>query len=832
MKSLKISSFNIIPLLLLLYSSTFLFSEELDIFSSLRQRNESVVSILFLIDHSGSMSIGSGGNGGMDQWGERFKVPYALVDSISNIFDSAEVAVVVFRRYLYYDPVDNSRFAQCPQQDTGAYLPFFRLDSSYAPDGKFGHEIVKEFLDYDTVTSGLNTYVDLKYMPTNLAQNLASTNITAGFHAAKYAFKSARFPKNCQFIIFFSDGVANYPGGEGSPEANQYLEDVKADIPTTFTVFFIDGPDPPQDLVDMTGNIKANGYSIVNDSSALWTIDLGQQTLMDFILDNIITIIVDEKIPKIIPYPSPTYNRRPTLTWHLPREPGSSHTIQISTVSDFSTTIVNVPVVDTFYTTQVNLPFGTIYWRVKSDISDWSKIGSFVLLDDRIPLLIPHQNPTVLVQPTLSWCRTTGTVSVYTIQISSVQTFNPVILETSTPDTFYTCQSPLPYGMIYWRVRGDDSEFSSTGSFLINDNRIPILIPYEDPTFNRKPTLTWRKPPTTVTIFTIQIAKNSDFLPSVVNEQVSDTFYTCQSNLPFGQIYWRVKADDSQFSSKGSFLLKDGRTPVLIPYFPKLTNNVAPILKWHRLTDATTYTIEIDTIEDFASTIVSVPVSDTSFTPTVPLPFGEIFWRIKSDLNPTWSDTDYFAIQPDTIPFIFRYNGKAINNKRPVFKWYSVSGATSYIIIIADNSSFNNAINLPVSDTSYTMQADLDYKKWYWAVSSSYDFDLFCPTDNLVIDSLAPIKNLFSHEKPGIYISRTLKNYQIIFRGMSCSGVRATVYNIKGRVVSSIGPMHQGQNILTWDFKDQNGMPVSSGIYLLNLVTPEKRLIYRILISR
>ena len=98
---------------------------------------------------------------------------------------------------------------------------------------------------------------------------------------------------------------------------------------------------------------------------------------MDFILDNIITIIVDKKIPKIIPYPSPTYNRRPTLTWHLPKEPGSSHTIQISAVSDFSTTIVNVPVVDTFYALQVDLPFDTNYWRVKSDISNWSKVGSF-----------------------------------------------------------------------------------------------------------------------------------------------------------------------------------------------------------------------------------------------------------------------------------------------------------------------------------------------------------------------------------------------------------------------------------------------------------------------
>ncbi len=464
----KMTAGKIPLLLLLLYSSTLVFSEELDIINTLKQLDEPAVSILFLIDHSGSMSGSSTNNPGLDRWGERFKVPHALIDSIYGIFDSAEVAVVIFRKFLYYDPADDSKFKQCPEQDTGAYLPLFKLDSSYAPDGKMGYQIVKEYLDYDTVSSMNYDYVDLKYRPSNLSINGGNTNITAGFHAAKDAFRTARYPKERQFIIFFSDGIATYPGQPGSPEANQYIEDVKADIPTTFTIYFTQNPSPPQDLVVMTNNIKVNNYSIMNDSSALWAIDLGTQTLMDFLLDNILTIIIDEKTPKIIPYNSPTYNQRPTLTWHPPQEPCSSYTIQVAAVSDFSTPVINVPVVDTFYTTQLDLPFGTIYWRVKSNISNWSKVSSFLLLDNRVPVLIPHESPTQQVQPTLTWHRPPGSVSVYTIQVSSVHTFDPVILETPVLDTFYTCQSPLPYRTIYWRVKGDDSDYSTPSNFLID----------------------------------------------------------------------------------------------------------------------------------------------------------------------------------------------------------------------------------------------------------------------------------------------------------------------------------------------------------------------------
>ncbi len=247
-------------------------------------------SIFFIIDHSGSMFMQ---NNNQDRWGERFKVAFALVDSIYNLFDSAEVGVAVFREYLYFDPTDESRFATTPKQSFNGYLPFFQLNSSYSPDGKMGYEIVKQYLDSDTITetnpfTGQTwEYVDLKYRPSNYDQFDQSTNITAGFHAAQHAFESAKYPKNRRFIIFLSDGEATAPFGS----ENQYITDVQTATPTTFTVFFTQNNTPPQDLVNMTDNIKTNGYSASNEKSDLWTINVGPENLMDFLITNVLNVI-------------------------------------------------------------------------------------------------------------------------------------------------------------------------------------------------------------------------------------------------------------------------------------------------------------------------------------------------------------------------------------------------------------------------------------------------------------------------------------------------------------------------------------------------------------
>ena len=236
-------------------------------------------SLFFIIDHSGSMYQ----NPGNDVDGLRFSTSLEFIDSIMARFPSAEVGIAVFRQHLYYDPADDSRFVACPGYSFGAYLPFLKLDSSYLPIGESGYQIVSKYLE--SVSNG--NYVNLVYVPTNVAQNSASTNINVGFAAAKHAFQSAIYAKNRQFIIFLSDGDANVTNGPNTGNWD-FVTDV-TDIPTTFTIFFTSSGTAPANLVTMTTNIQGNAYSTNNPKSNIWAIDVAD--LMTLLMDNIMIII-------------------------------------------------------------------------------------------------------------------------------------------------------------------------------------------------------------------------------------------------------------------------------------------------------------------------------------------------------------------------------------------------------------------------------------------------------------------------------------------------------------------------------------------------------------
>jgi len=258
-------------------------------------------SIMFLIDNSASMRENSDA---VDPWGNRFKVTHSLIDTIYRNSPYAEVGVVVFRTYLFFDDRDDPLF-ETISQDTAisAYIPLLQLNKDY--NGKKGYEIIKHYLQTDTVrdTTGISiingdtTYtirktIDITYNPRWGVEG--NTNINKGFYAIKKAMQSAQYLKENQFVIFFSDGGAN----KGNPP-NQYVQDVKTGVPTTFTVYFLhpDSTQAPQALFDMTNNIKNSAYSSTNPKSNLWEYrNTTHDALMDFLMKNVVKEILKKSV--------------------------------------------------------------------------------------------------------------------------------------------------------------------------------------------------------------------------------------------------------------------------------------------------------------------------------------------------------------------------------------------------------------------------------------------------------------------------------------------------------------------------------------------------------
>lgn len=471
------------------------------------------------------------------------------------------------------------------------------------------------------------------------------------------------------------------------------------------------------------------------DYDVTFAFDCGLSSI-DLWVDNVTLVkVTDNRIPEVIPVASPTIERRPLLAWHPALEAVTDYTIQISKSPIFDTLIVNQKVTDTSYTLLADLPISPIYWRVQGEDSYWST-NSFIVKDARIPTPEQYENPTYERQPTLKWSKPPVAVSSYTIEVATSPLFGSgnVLLINSVTDTFYTISASLPLGEIYWRVKAEDSDYSELSTFVVIDNRIPELIPYENPTYTRRPKLTWHSALGTVSAYQIQVATDPSFTSIEVLLAVSDTSYTCATDLPIGNIYWRVRGDDSEFSSTGTFEIKDIRIPKIIPVEPKLTENQRQPVSWNSVSGATTYTIQLSSSSLFSSFLASLSLSDTVFTPTANLTPGTIYCRVKSDLVDQWSDIEYFTVLSDTLPLLYRYNGQSVATRRPEFKWKSVSGATSYKIMYADNAGFVNASVIPTSDTSYVPTIDLADGSWYWKVSSSRDLNTFSPSDEVVID--------------------------------------------------------------------------------------------------
>ncbi|MBN1983169.1 MAG: hypothetical protein JW795_16665 [Chitinivibrionales bacterium] len=267
--------------------------------------NAGGASVFFIIDNSSSMY--SQGN---DQWGVRFGVTRALLDSLNRINPACEVGLTVFNAFDSFDSNDDPNIfvKMLPQLQTesdatmqfldayGSYVMLMKLNQTYqsAKVGlKSGYEILKYYLQTDTITAiGGKKYLGLKYVPTDAVlsnpTHSSGTNITVGFQAAKYAMKKAIYPPEKQFVIFFSDGDANMPAGY---KDLQILFVKGTAVPTTFSFYLTPNDTTPQNIIKMTANIKSNNYSSSNKFSTLWSIRSNQDSLMSLMKANIFPII-------------------------------------------------------------------------------------------------------------------------------------------------------------------------------------------------------------------------------------------------------------------------------------------------------------------------------------------------------------------------------------------------------------------------------------------------------------------------------------------------------------------------------------------------------------
>ena len=172
----------------------------------------------------------------------------------------------------------------------------------------------------------------------------------------------------------------------------------------------------------------------------------------------------------------------PNLQWTA-SSGAVSYQVQVSTASEFNTTVFNQSGVTA---TQVTVSPAlnnstTYYWRVNaansSGTSGWSSARSFTTAASATPspsapaLSAPANNATgVSTTPSLQWSASSGATS-YQIQVSTASSFNTTVFNQSDVTATQVSVSPALNNSTtyYWRVNAanssGNSDWSATGSF-------------------------------------------------------------------------------------------------------------------------------------------------------------------------------------------------------------------------------------------------------------------------------------------------------------------------------------------------------------------------------
>ncbi len=261
-------------------------------------------SIVFIIDNSGSMSMGFDFSDAQENDPEeaRFSVVSSLLDLIASTHPGTEVGLVAFSRRLQFDHRDNALFKTAFPNDTtqhDSYMPLVALNHVFA-DGRTGLDTLKALLKHNEdgdmlyatkqPSSRDNTSALVQTTGGPEFSMRPGTDITLGFDAAKLAMLDSKAAKEQQYFIFLSDGA---PGGLDVGRT-QFEDDFEqgTNTPTTFTVYFTGGGQVPATIRTMTTNIQGNGYSTSNANSAYFSVSAPATELQGVLQNSVISRIL------------------------------------------------------------------------------------------------------------------------------------------------------------------------------------------------------------------------------------------------------------------------------------------------------------------------------------------------------------------------------------------------------------------------------------------------------------------------------------------------------------------------------------------------------------
>jgi hypothetical protein len=534
--------------------------------------------------------------------------------------------------------------------------------------------------------------------------------------------------------------------------------------------------------------------------------------------------------------------------------------LQVSTLSDFSTTVINESGISDTTKVIENLPLNiTYYWRVRAVTegqtqSEWSTVWTFNTVGiPPAPLLVSPVDGA-MDQPmsiTFRWNPAAG-AETYRLQISTVSDFSSTFTDQSAlTDTTLQVDGFDEVRMYYWRVRATnefgDGEWSQVRDFTTRAGVpvAPVLLTPEDGSADVSTsfTATWQTA-SGADSYRIQISKVLDFSSTVVNVgNITNTSYQPTGLENSTLYYWRVNASNESGTSLWSTVWSF-TTIIAIPDIPILASpadgatsvSTKPLLDWNQASRADDYRLQVASDTAFNNLVLDVAdIDSTSYRVVDELTaFTTYYWRVNASNvggESDWSDEYSFTTGEafPVAPILVSPSNGGTDVTNAVMLWNAVPNATHYRLQISRSDNFATLVvdNASISNTFYEATNLEKFTQYYWRVRAISEVGAgewsaiwsFTTGDIVSVerfDSEIPTEFALDQNYPNPFNPTTY----IRFALPKAATVRLEIYNMLGQRIATLIDgefINAGVYETLWNARDDAGREISSGIYMYRI---------------
>ena len=435
----------------------------------------------------------------------------------------------------------------------------------------------------------------------------------------------------------------------------------------------------------------------------------------------------------------------PTVSWNA-SSGATSYQVQVSTVSNFSTTVFNQSNITSTSQQVSGLVIGTLYyWRVNATYavgtSAWSSVWSFttVIQLPPAPALVSPANAAigVTINPTaLTWATSVGATS-YQLQVSTTPHFAYTIFDQSGINGASQQVSGLTNNTLYyWRVKAANadgtSDWSTTWTFTTLLAVPTLASPANGATgISVTPTLSWNATAGAAS-YRLQVSTDPGFASQPVFDQSNITGTSQQvSGLANNTLYyWRVNATNaggtSVYSTAWTFTTILASPMLASPASGATGISLSPTLSWNATAGAASYELQASTNSSFTPPLAfdQSNITGTSLQVSGLANNTLYYWRVNatnsggtSAYSTSWTFTTILASPALASPA----NAATGISLTPTLSWNAVAGAVSYQLQVSLSSDFSapffNQSN--ITGTSLQVSGLANNTLYYWHVNAT-----------------------------------------------------------------------------------------------------------------